>query len=70
MTDGLSDESTDESTDVQAERNFPRFWTFQKIHKGTFIGIFTMNFADGWTDRTDDRHTNGQTEFQVESHFG
>ena len=32
--------------------------------------IFTVNLADGWTDRTDDRHTDGWMEFQVESHLG
>ena len=29
-----------------------------------------MNLADGWTDRTDDGHTDGQMEFKVESCFG
>ena len=29
-----------------------------------------MNLADGRMDRTDDGHTDGQTEFQLESHFG
>ena len=33
-------------------------------------GIFTVNSADGWMDRTDDGHTGGQTEFQVESCLG
>ena len=26
-----------------------------------------MNLADGWMDRTDDEHTDGHMEFQVES---
>ena len=29
-----------------------------------------MNLADGWMDRTDNRHTYVQMEFQVESHLG
>ena len=61
----------DESDDVQTERNFPPIWTFGKFHTGILVGIFTINceLADGWTDGTDDRHTDGQVEFKVESHL-
>ena len=34
------------------------------------MGIFNMKFADGWTDRMDNGHTDGWTDFQVESHLG
>ena len=62
--------STDKSDDVQMERNFPVNWTFRIFHSAILAGIFTMNLADGWMDRTDDGHTDGQMEFQLESHFG
>ena len=61
---------TDKSNDVQMERNFPRIWTFGKLHTGILIGIFMMNLVVGWMDGTDDGHTDGQTEFQVESQLG
>ena len=70
MTDGLPDGSTDESDDVQMEREFLRYWVFGKFHTGIPVGIFTVNLADGWTDGTDDGHTHRQMEFQVESHLG
>ena len=54
MTDGLPDGLTDESEDVQMERSFPRFWMFGKFCPPILVGIFTMNLADGWKDRTDD----------------
>ena len=70
MTGRLSDGLTDKSNDVQMERNFPRIGTFGKFHTGILISIFAMNSADGWMDRTNDGHTDGQMEFQVESHLG
>ena len=70
MTEGLPDGSTDESDDVQMERNFPGFWMFGRFHIEIPMGIFTMNLADGWTDGTDNRHTDGKTEFHMESHLG
>ena len=30
-------------------------WTFTKFGPGVLIAIFTMDFADGWMDRMDDR---------------
>ena len=51
---------------VWMERNFPGFQMFGKFHTAILMGIFTMNLADGWTDRTDDGHTDRQMEFQVE----
>ena len=41
------------------ERNFPGIQTFGRLHMGILISIFTMNLADGWTDGTDDGHTDG-----------
>ena len=70
VTAGLSDGSTDESDDVWMERNFPRYQTFGKFCTAICMGIFAMNLANCWTDRTDDRHTDGWMEFQVESHLG
>ena len=29
-----------------------------------------MKLADGWMDGMDDKHTDGQMDFQVESHLG
>ena len=43
---------------------------FGKLHTGILISIFTLNLAYGWMDKTDDGHTEGQMEFQMESHFG
>ena len=65
VTDRLTHGLTDKSDDVHMERNFCVKLTFGKL-----MGIFTMNSADGWTDRTDDGHTDGQMEFQVESCLG
>ena len=59
MTDRLPDGLTDNSNDVQMEGNFPQFWTFGKFHPEILIGIFTVNLADGWMDRTDDGHADG-----------
>ena len=69
VMDRLLDGLTDESDDVQTERNFPGFWSFGKFHTAILVGILTMNLADGWMDGTDDRHTDRQMEFQVESHL-
>ena len=68
--DRLSDGSTDESKDVWMERTFPGFSCFRKFCTGILVGIFTGNLAYDWMDKTDDGHTDGQMEFQVESHFG
>ena len=70
VIDGLPDGSTDESNDVWMEKNFPGYWTFWKFHLAILMGIFTMNLADGWMDRTDDGHTDGWMEFQVQSCLG
>ena len=70
MRDGLPDGLTDESDYVCMEWNFPGFWTFRKFHPAILMGIFTMNLADGWMNRTDDGHTDRQMEFQVESLLG
>ena len=67
VTNRLPDGLTDESDDVWTERNFPRLWKFRKLHPVILMSIFTVSLADGWTDRTDDGHTDGWTEFQVES---
>ena len=67
--DSLMDQQT-KSDDVWTERNFPRLWTFGKFCPAIFVGISTLNLAGGWTDRTDDGHTHGWMEFQVESHLG
>ena len=32
--------------------------------------IMVCNLTDGWMDRMDDGHTDGQSHFQVESHLG
>ena len=56
--------------DVWTEWKFPRYWKFGKFHPAILIRIFTMNLADGWWDGTDDRHTDGWTDFQLESHLG
>ena len=34
------------------------------------MGIFIVNFARGWMDGTDDRWTDGWTDFQVELQLG
>ena len=72
MTDGLPDGLTDESNNggVHMEGNFPKIWTFEKYHTAMLIGIFTVILADGWTDRTDDGHTDRKMDFQLESCFG
>ena len=73
VMDGLADGSTEESNDIWMERSFPgfpEFLCFGEFHTGVLIGIFTMNLADGWMDRTDDGHTDGQMEFQVASQLG
>ena len=70
MTDGLPDGSTDKSDDVWIEGNFPAKWSYRKFHTAILMGIFTSNLADGWMDRTDDRHTDGQMGLHVESHLG
>ena len=70
MIDGLPDGLTDKSNEVQTERNFPRFWTFRKFHTVILMDTFMVNLADGWMDGTDDGHTDGWTEFQVESCLG
>ena len=70
MNDGLTDGLTDESDDVQMEGKFSRTWTFRNFGPGILMGIFTMNFADGWMDRMDDRCTDGQMDFQVEMQIG
>ena len=49
---------------------FSGFWTFGKFPIAILVGIFTMNLAEGWMDGTDDRHTDGWMEIQVESHLG
>ena len=70
MTDRLPDGSTDESNDVQMERNFPGYFTFTNFCPVILMGIFTMNLADGWMDRTDNGHTDGLTELHMELCFG
>ena len=45
-------------------------WTSGKFHPAILMAIFSMIIADGWMDRTDDGHTDGWMEFQVESHLG
>ena len=70
VTGGLPDGSTDESDDVWMEVDFPGYWTFGKFCPAILVGIATMNLADGWTDGTDDGHTDGWMDFQVESHLG
>ena len=57
--DRLSDGLTDESDEVQMERNCPGLWMFGKYCPPILMGIFTMNLADGWMDGTEDRHTVG-----------
>ena len=69
VTDSLPDGSTDQSDDVWMERNFPGSWTFRTFHAAILMVIFTVNFADGWMDGTDNRHTDRWMEFQVESHL-
>ena len=49
---------------------FSWFSCFGKFHTGILIGIFSMNLADGLMDKTDDGHTDGKMEFQVQIHFG
>ena len=62
VIDGLPDGSTDESNYVQMAGNLPGFQTFGNFHTVIHVGIFTMNSADGWMDRTDDKHTDRQTD--------
>ena len=69
LTDGLPDGSTDKSNNVWMDRNFPGYWKLRKFQTGILVSTITMNLADGWTDGTDDRHTDGQTEFQVDQVF-
>ena len=70
VTDRLPEGSTDESDDTQMDMNFPMTWSFKKFCTAILMGIFTMNLAYGWTDRTDNGHTDGWMEFQVESCLG
>ena len=51
-------------------KEFSWVLTYGKFHQAILMGIFTMNLADGWMGRTDDRHTDGWTDFQVESYLG
>ena len=48
------------------------FWVldFGKFHLAILMGILPVNLADGWTDGTDDRHTDGWMDFLVESCLG
>ena len=52
------------------EVNLPMIWIFRKFHPAILVGIFTINFADGWMDGMDDGCTDRQMKFQVESHMG
>ena len=52
------------------ERSIPGFSCYGKFHTGILIDVFTMNLADHWMDGTDNGHTDGETDFQVELHFG
>ena len=70
MTESLSDGLTGKSDDVWTGGNFPMNWTFRKFHPAILVGIFSMNLADGWTDGTNNGHTDGWMEFQVESSMG
>ena len=63
-------DQTDKSDDVQMEGNFPGSGIFRKFGPGILMGIFTMNLADDWIDGMVNGHTDGQMDFQVESHFG
>ena len=69
MTDRLPGGLTDDSDHVHLERNFPVNWSFGKLCTAILTGIFTMILADGWMDGTNNRHTDGWTDFQVESHM-
>ena len=51
-------------------RDFPWDLDFGKFHPAILMGIFTVTLADGWMDRMDDGHTDGQIDFQVESCLG
>ena len=44
-------------------------WVLGKVHTAILVGIFMMILADGWMDGTDNRHTDGWTELQGESHL-
>ena len=57
VMDRLPDGLTDESIDVYMEGSFPGYCVNVNIHTGVLRGIFTVNLADGRTDRADDRHT-------------
>ena len=70
VMDGLPDGSTDKSDDGWMESSFPGFSYFVKFCTGIHVSIFTMNLADGWMDRTDHGHTDGQMDFQVASGLG
>ena len=70
MTDGLPDGSTDEFDYLWIERTFPGILIFRKFHPAILMGIFTINLAGGWTDRSDDGNTDGWKEFQMESLLG
>ena len=70
VMDGLPDGLTDKSNDVWIERNFSKIQTSGKFCPGILTGIFTANLADGWMDGSDDGHTDGWMEFQVESCLG
>ena len=67
VNNGLPDGSTDESNDVWMEGDIPGTWTFRKFHPAILMDTFTEKSADGWTDRMDNRHTDSQTDCQVES---
>ena len=45
---------TDKSDDVQVDGNFPESWTIGYFPCLIALGIFTINSADGRTDRMDD----------------
>ena len=49
VTDGLLGGLTDESDDVQTERNAPRFWMFGKFVQ-QYLQVFTVNLAGGWIE--------------------
>ena len=37
---------------------------FQEIQTAILVGIFTVNLGDGWTDGTDDGHTDRWMEVE------
>ena len=69
--DGMGNAQTGAMTDIMYDvLSFPGFSECGNFHTGILIGIFTMKFADGRMDVTDDEHTVSQMVVLVTSQVG